>query len=109
VVLLLLLQTGTFEVAGIATTQPVNPDDTRNILENFVFEFGPEGDDALTVTGNSQVHPATRTVTDNDMAITGGTGQFFGAYGDFADKPHMAGGDGPTEADITIYVPKNKL
>uniref|UniRef100_A0A383VX44 Dirigent protein n=1 Tax=Tetradesmus obliquus TaxID=3088 RepID=A0A383VX44_TETOB len=101
--------TGTFEVSGIATTQPAGPTDTLNIIETHVFEFGPNNDDALTVTGNSQVSPATLSITDSDMAVTGGTGQFLGAYGSFTDRSGALSSNTVSVADITIYVPNNKL
>jgi hypothetical protein len=109
IVLLLLLQTGTFEVSGIATTQPAGPTDTLNVLETQVFEFGPDRDDALTVTGLSKISPATLTIMDSDMAVTGGTGQFQGAYGTFAGGQGQLSSNTVTVADITFYVPSNKL
>jgi hypothetical protein len=107
--LLLLLQTGSFEAAGIATTQPASPTDTVNVLENYVLEFGPERDDAITATGNSQISPATFSLTDRDLAVTGGTGQFLGAYGAFAEQPATLGANTLIGLELTIYVPNNKL
>jgi hypothetical protein len=74
-----------------------------------VFEFGPDRDDALTVTGNSQVLPSTLTFKDSDMAVTGGTGQFFGAYGDMSERAHRATNNTVESTVITFYVPSNRL
>jgi hypothetical protein len=95
-------------VSGITTTQPAGPTDTLNIIETHVFEFGPEGDDAVTAVGNSQVTPATGVFTDKDSAVTGGTGQFLGAYGAFAEQSQILGAN-TVEAEIRVYVPKIKL
>ncbi|KAF6253054.1 hypothetical protein COO60DRAFT_1643465 [Scenedesmus sp. NREL 46B-D3] len=101
--------TGTFEVTGIATTQPAGPTDTLNVLENQVLEFGPERDDALTVTGNTQINPVSLTMTDSDMAVTGGTGQFMGAFGSFAARETTLSSNSMSVVDITIFVPSTKL
>ncbi|WIA18864.1 hypothetical protein OEZ85_003538 [Tetradesmus obliquus] len=100
---------GTFEVAGIATNQPAGPTDNLNVQETHVFEFGPERDDALTATGNSQVSPVTGEFADYDTAVTGGTGQFLGAYGSLVNAPSTVRGSDLTEATLTVYVPSNKL
>jgi hypothetical protein len=55
------------------------------------------------------VNPATLTITDKDNAVTGGTGQYLGAYGDFKYESEGFGTNSVTEADFTIYVPRNKL
>jgi hypothetical protein len=64
---------------------------------------------ALLTVGNSQVNPATLTITDKDNAVTGGTGQYLGAYGDFKYAANVYGNNTVTEAEFTIYGPKNKL
>jgi hypothetical protein len=103
------MQVGSFEAAGIATTQPAGPTDTLNVLENYVMELGPERDDAITATGNSQINPATVSMTDSDIAVTGGTGQFLGAYGAFAERSTTLSANSVIEAVMTVYVPNNKL
>jgi hypothetical protein len=97
---------GTFDLSFLSTssTRPGGP--YSEVMHGLV-ELGPAGDDSFIFTGGYEFAPGSAVPEDFDVAVTGGTGQFMGAFGQIVTTSSFDA-TGKGNATVVLIVPKIK-